>query len=514
MELKLTQTNQNIEQNVSTSIVTKLYNIALQSPPQSLSGNITLNGATYKEYVDYLTSRYPDLIITSLNGQYYIKFKDPEVERILVEVYGDGVGVTSSQLPGISLSGVFKYNKDITTFPEFDKFTLANTNPNLDLFYDCNNLEYINLKNAIRLSAREFAYCGKLNIPGEDLYNIQEIGESAFRECQQLEIDLNLPNLTKIYQYAFSSSGVKNVLNLGSVTEIPSLCFLGCYNLQSVNMNGITKLGQQCFWDTTINNLDISNVVSFGTKCLPPSNQPDELSHDTEQIDTQAFWCEVSAPNVVWYLPKIKRFQNDKIQYQLGSYIFKTAYHKGSSKLGQLYFKDIIFDVSDQGYQGGYYGNGPFSSLTVDLVYFKSIDCLRPGITANCKIKAFVINQTTPPDLYSHTINGQDPANNEGPYLNFELFVTTSWTSWYNIGIKTEDVYVPDSAVDTYKTTWREQMQDTYDKFLTGRSANETVPPLDDFFPTIHPISELQQYATEQDWIDAGRPLALITEYM
>ena len=95
---------------------------------------------------------------------------------------------------------MFKNNTSITSFDEFSAFpqTIQNS-----AFFGCTNLQSIDLSQATYIQS------------------------SAFKDCTSLVMDINCPNLLQIDQEAFSNSGVKNVLNLGSIQRIDRT-FLGC----------------------------------------------------------------------------------------------------------------------------------------------------------------------------------------------------------------------------------------------------------------------------------------------
>lgn len=87
----------------------------------------------------------------------YIRFADPEVERICVANWGDGVGLTYGKAAAVtSLGTVFKNNAIIKTFDELKYFTALTT-----------------------LNFEAFRNCAKLNIP--DLSNVKILDSMALR---------------------------------------------------------------------------------------------------------------------------------------------------------------------------------------------------------------------------------------------------------------------------------------------------------------------------------------------
>ena len=88
----------NIPENVSSGVITKLYELATSGdldPYSNLAGTLHTT-ATYQDYITGITNIYSDLHITADNV--YLRFYDTEVQRAVASVYGDGTGVTASQL--------------------------------------------------------------------------------------------------------------------------------------------------------------------------------------------------------------------------------------------------------------------------------------------------------------------------------------------------------------------------------------------------------------------------------
>ena len=100
IHLKIEQNN--IQENVSSAVIEKLYELASSGDldqSSNLAGNLHTT-ATYQAYIDVLHTEYPDLTISATNT--YIMFEDPEVEAKLKGYVGDGVGVISSQFKSLT----------------------------------------------------------------------------------------------------------------------------------------------------------------------------------------------------------------------------------------------------------------------------------------------------------------------------------------------------------------------------------------------------------------------------
>lgn len=148
--LKIEQNN--IQENVSSAVVEKLYELAINGDldqSSNLSGNIHTT-STYQQYIDELRSKYPDLYINS--DRIYVVFEDPEVLKLMATAFGDGVGVTDLQLLHISsLNGMFKENTNIVSFKELGNITGV-TELGSEEFRNCENLEYVDLSNITNIA--------------------------------------------------------------------------------------------------------------------------------------------------------------------------------------------------------------------------------------------------------------------------------------------------------------------------------------------------------------------------
>ena len=174
----------------------------------------------------------------------YIKFEDPEVERICIANWSsDGVGLTYEDAERVTdLGTAFKGNTSIVSFNELEYFTnVVNLN---NTFVDCVSLSSINLK------------------------NIQVI-YYAFANCSNLNIDVNIPNLEKI-KGGFYNSGIISVSNLGNVKILESTsgsgigCFQNCKNLKSVNIPNVLEIIGQTFLKCQIEEIVMPNVEIIG----------------------------------------------------------------------------------------------------------------------------------------------------------------------------------------------------------------------------------------------------------
>ena len=194
----------NIQENVSSDVIEKLYELATSGDldqNSNLAGNLHTT-ATYQEYIDALTTAYQDLYITATN--IYLSFADPEVTRILASQFsGDGVGITQSELYSITtLNNVFQNNTTIEYFDDFNKLSGISQLKTQE-FSGCTNLKSINLN----------------HITSSEVYG--GMNENyTFKNCTSLT-KIIAPNLTNISYQEFNNCTslriiiAKNLTNAG-----------------------------------------------------------------------------------------------------------------------------------------------------------------------------------------------------------------------------------------------------------------------------------------------------------
>lgn len=314
--LRIEQNNGVIEE-VSTSIITKLYEIAHAGLDVSsnLQGRLHTPIA-YRYEIQYLTSTYPNLYISA--DDYAIPFEDPKMVTYLNSI---GVGsngmITEAQAAAATIvansqnTEVTKFNElryftnitqsrggwtsassgyirfmgwtaleevDISNFTSlghvggyayedtFDRCTALKTVTASDkltsigyhAFYNCTNLEHIiGLSGTIQVSTNAFYNCSKLT--DEDIADVEF--EPAY-EGTNLRGSNAFEKCSSLTEITLSSN----------TTEIPVKMFINCSNLETVNGLGsnITKYHGQCFQNCTkfTGPIDFTNVTYIGASAF------------------------------------------------------------------------------------------------------------------------------------------------------------------------------------------------------------------------------------------------------
>lgn len=296
--LRIEQNNGVIEE-VSTSVITKLYEIAHAGLDVSsnLQGRLHVAGA-YGYQINYLTQQYPSLYINA--DKRYFHFEDPVVEQLCSTKWGDGTGITESDMQSVTSIDwqTFNGNTNIQTFDELGDF------PNLTRiqtygFSGCTNLRSIDLSNIQYFGGQAFqstALTGILNLPsaieigdnsrGQAFGYIAGITEvhigpnfqrfvngTSFINCSQLTKVTGLENITSIPGETFSYDSALQEVDISSAKNIYYKAFFQCSNLTDIGelsgtvtvttsvFDTCTKLQQSC-----INNANfiLSNNMNEG----------------------------------------------------------------------------------------------------------------------------------------------------------------------------------------------------------------------------------------------------------
>ena len=336
--LRIEQNNGVIEE-VSSAVIAKLYDLAHDNTldnTSNLQGRLHTS-VTYREYIEYLTTQYPDLYI--ITDDYAIPFEDPNMITYLNSI---GVGsnrmVTEAQAAAATIVAN-SANTTVTKFNEFKYFTnvtsskgglSGGTSGNMR-FCNWTALEEIDISNLVSIGHKSgsgwedtFRGCSSLTtVKASD--KLTDIGWNAFVDCGNLSSITGLSGVITLYTNAFqnctslTSDSFANAeitfdssvntetcfggcLSLDEITisdqctYIPGACFRNCTNLEYINgLTGkITVYGEsfrscQKLKDSSFNNCTIymdNKSFSF-YQCKALTTIP--LDSDTVQIGNGCF---------------------------------------------------------------------------------------------------------------------------------------------------------------------------------------------------------------------------------
>lgn len=388
-----------------------------------LQGKMKVNAFVYEEDLEKLKNKFQDHLEIDVTGV-YVKFADPEVQRICVENWGDGNGITSEQVKTITDIGTkFQGNTLIKTFDEFEKFEEVTTLGN-NAFKDCNSLTHINLKNIVlpltSYGTNIFANCSSLETVGE-ISKLESIPANTFANCPNLTGDLNFNSVTKIWPGNFTNQKITKLI-------FPELTTLGGYPM------GHKTICSNCsdLLEIRLPKLSIFDNMTASGNFI--SDCPKLKLIDVSSLT--AF-----ANNFLSNLPALETiiFTPDKI-----TSIGEKAFHQCENwDAGDLIFTNVEGDIGTNAFNNCSkiksitIGNGCTEILGGAFAYCTGLKKLDIGtglksassyLLNNCNLHEIILRATTPPSIHLYT-----------------------WTD-----LSKCPIYVPDESVEAYKsaTNW------------------------------------------------------------
>ena len=380
------------------------------TPQQTLvpiiEGTLNIAGSVYADSAEFVREQYPNLVL-NVTGGYYIRFADKAVQDICVANWGDGTGITEAQAAAITtIANKFANNSSITSFNELEQFVglTAIGGDYADQTYGfmkSTNLKTVILpKSVTTLKHCAFRGCTLLESVG-DMSHITTFLSLVFYGCSALSIDVNLPNLNSLGAASFYGSGIKRVLSLGNITELPSYyengCFRGCTALTFVELSEkMTSIGDYSF---------------YGCTALSSINFPLSLT----SIGFGAFNRCTSLEIADLSLPNLET---------IGTLAFNGVKITKISNLGKL--------TSLQNIDSSYNIFGDKTTLTSVNLPATLTSIGNYVFSRYTALATLICNATTPPTLSSSALSNTPIAS------------------------KTGTIYVPDASVDAYKaaTNW------------------------------------------------------------
>ena len=270
--LKIEQNN-GTRETVASSVIKKLYDLAKEIE-LDVNGTIALKGwlytsATYQDYITYLQNiskinGEPQLIIDA--GKAYITFADPEIQSGLATEYGDGTGVTLTNMSGITRlkDALFNYNTSVQSFNELGQFSNITTIGS-DTFHGCSNLTSIDLSKIEyigRYAFYEANLTGAINLPSfknfTDPTNYYGWRCAAFCKNRNITSVTFGENYTGILEQGYVFDGCSSLVSISGLKTnpdnhiMPLGMFAGCTSLTSIgdiDLSHYTKFYSDCFAD-------------------------------------------------------------------------------------------------------------------------------------------------------------------------------------------------------------------------------------------------------------------------
>lgn len=176
----------------------------------------------------------------------YIKFADPEVERICIANWSsDGIGLTYEDAAAVtSLWNVFSGNTSIVSFDELQYFNGLSV---ISSFQGCSNLSSIGIpKNVGRINKECFDNCVLLlSVKIEDLSDWCKISFENTKANPSCHRDGN--QQTNSATMCINGTAIVNLVIPNDVSIVKDDAFAR-YNFQTIELHsGVTQVGKQAF---------------------------------------------------------------------------------------------------------------------------------------------------------------------------------------------------------------------------------------------------------------------------
>lgn len=463
--------NTGLTEEVNSSIIAKLYEVAVNG---DLDGTSDLKGRLHSVaardiHVAYLNANYPDLHISADN--IYITFEDPEVDRILSQKFGDGAGVTETNMlsvSGINSSTGFTGNTTIQTFNELGRFSTIKSLYTY-AFNACTNLTSIDLSNIEHVGGealRNTNLTGVINLP-----NVISIGDNqrgrSFANCENItEINIGSSfnaDTTNMSNMCNGCTNLKKITGLGNITSIPSNMCSSCFQLQNVDIDWskITTIGGEAF--KYANNLTSVSILPTCTEIQNSAfedcwnlNITADLSNITSLGDTVFKRCREL---IVSSFPKISTYSSSTFT-EIGNASIIIPKEVVTINNSCFYKCVSLTSLSfEQNSQLTTIGTRGFQSC-----YFLQTVTLPEGLTTiggeafhECNTLYSIDIPSTVTTIGNYAFSGAGSENVYANHLNVVFRGTTPPTIGTDIFNRPTNrldrmtIYVPDASVSTYK---------------------------------------------------------------
>ena len=239
-----------------------------------IEGTLNIAGSVYEDDAKVIEEKYGAGLVLNVTGGYYIKFEDPEFQKLIVKTpaeggYGDGIGVTQEQLDEVTefKSNQFASDTEVRQLTDLYKFT--------------------NLK---KIGSGAF---------GSNVETI--IIPDSVDDCNFLHQSKNVT--TKVIagkglkQWAITKeySKLPRVVIPDNITSIYNTAFMDCSSLKKIALgSGITEIKSNAFTRVTLDELYLQSLenylkITFNSIWNVSSNFfmykgiPEEIKNNTEK---------------------------------------------------------------------------------------------------------------------------------------------------------------------------------------------------------------------------------------
>lgn len=439
-----------------------------------LEGTLNIDGYVYEDAAEVVKAAFPSIVFTPKG--FYVRFADPEVQRIVASNWGDGTGITTEQVKAITdVDNKFSGNTLIETFDEFERFEGVTTLGN-NAFKDCNSLTHINLKNIVlpltSYGTNIFENCSSLETIGE-ISKLESIPANTFAGCVNLKGELLFDSVEKVWPGNFIGCKVTKL-------KFPELTTFGGYPMGHQILCGDCedlveiRLPKLLIFDGTQNNrnfiyncpklelLDVSSLTSFRRGFLLDVPSLKTIIFDAEKItsvDANAFTgcSEWEVDNLI--------FPN--VEGVIGLNAFN-----GCSKIKSITIGDYCTEI-----QGGAFAHCASLEKTDIGKGLVSIGT-HVWIGVNDVLKTLIIRAELPPTINNFSLNGTSSCPIYVPDASVEAY--QSATNWVNYKDRIKSMFYYLGYIDFVDPAVRDICVANFDTDGDGKIAMEEAAAVTD----------------------------------
>ena len=156
-------------------------------------------------------------------------------------------------------------------------------------FYNAQSLKNIDLSKAISIG--DYAFSGDVyNVCLDDSMAYAAVspeGTYIYTYHAPALTDVDLSAATSVGAHAFSYCLDLVNVNLGAeITEIPEYAFAGCSSLQTINLAGVTTIGDYAFMEADLRNVDLTMTETIGEYGFVNNKNLTNVTFNPEGTDT------------------------------------------------------------------------------------------------------------------------------------------------------------------------------------------------------------------------------------
>ena len=234
-----------------------------------IEGTLNVDGSIYEDDANIINEKYGMNLVLNVTGGYYVKFVDPEVLRVLLaNKVGDGIGITTEDVEKVTNIGTwFKGNTLIESFEELNMFKNV-TVLQKQCFYNCSNLNKLDLSNIETFNDRCCYGVGNIEVFNT---SATSLGNGTFANSGITKA--TFLSLTNIPNGGFGNNasygiflGCKNLkeFTAENLTNIGTYAFYQCASLEDIGKTEyVTSVGNKAFFESSLKNASFPNLVTL-----------------------------------------------------------------------------------------------------------------------------------------------------------------------------------------------------------------------------------------------------------